>query len=93
MTTLGKLRNLSDIDAGSSFSRWRMARGLPYCWALVQTDYEVWSILESIGTDKDAYRYLLVAAGDGEYKEIWGTNSFRLDGVAEQLFWMGKVTA
>lgn len=104
MTPLGKLRSLSDLDgftldyqdrfeSGSRFAYWRYCRYLPAQWDFVQVDMDVWSILESIGIDKDAYRYLLVAVGDGEYEEIWGTNSFRLNGMAEQLFWMGRVTA
>ena len=62
-------------------------------YILVQTDYEVRSILEFIRLPGGYCQYPLVVAGDAEYEEIWALDSVRLDSQVELIFCDGEVTA
>lgn len=79
VTPLGKLKYVRELEDPK--------------YILVQTDYEVWSILESIGMPERYCQYLLVVVGDAEYDEVWALDSVYLDSQAELIFCDGEVTA
>jgi hypothetical protein len=55
---------------------------------LIQTDTEVISILESIGLEKQDWRYIFIEleSNQAEYKRVWGSDSVNLDDSAYLIY-------